>query len=208
MVESDTHIFKSSAFKGAVDKAIEFFYNTPIHPLPPDDAFGGTGVYALYYTGDFELYQPITQQNIKDYKQPIYVGKAVPSGWRTARQHLSGATNKLNSRLCEHAKSVSQVTNLKLQDFHARFMILSGIEYDLVVPVEAELIRRYKPLWNMALDGFGNHDPGNGRYYQKVSEWDCIHPGRGWVKRLKGKCPKQEKIITKISNHLSQLSLP
>ncbi|MFZ0033395.1 MAG: Eco29kI family restriction endonuclease [Sedimentisphaerales bacterium] len=145
MVEIDAHIFKSPAFEGIVNKAIEFFNNTPVHPLPPDNKFEGTGVYALYYTGNFELYQPITQQNSKHYKQPIYVGKAVPRGWRTARQPISGTTNELYRRLCEHANNIRQVTNLKLQDFHARFMILSGINFDLVVPVEAELIRRYKP---------------------------------------------------------------
>jgi hypothetical protein len=81
-------------------------------------------------------------------------------------------------------------------------MILSSIESDLVVPVEAELIRRYKPLWNTVVDGFGNHDPGKGRYNQSPSEWDVLHPGRSWVERLTGTPPEQPAIIAKIQNFL------
>ncbi|MDR0670086.1 MAG: Eco29kI family restriction endonuclease [Treponema sp.] len=43
-------------------------------------------------------------------------------------------------------------------------------------------------LWNIVVDGFGNHDPGSGRYNQQISSWDTIHPGRNWAKKLqKGK---------------------
>lgn len=44
------------------------------------------------------------------------------------------------------------------------------VESDLVVPVEAELIRKYRPLWNTIIDGFGNHLAGSGRYNQARSE--------------------------------------
>lgn len=86
-------------------------------------------------------------------------------------------------------------------------MILSGIEGDLVVPVEAELIRRHKPLWNTVVDGFGNHDPGSGRYDQAKSEWDILHPGRLWAKRLKGKSPRLEEILCKIAGYEKSLPL-
>jgi len=33
-------------------------------------------------------------------------------------------------------------------------------------------------------DGFGNHDPGSGRYNQKRSVWDQVHPGRSWATRM------------------------
>jgi hypothetical protein len=36
----------------------------------------------------------------------------------------------------------------------------------------AELVK------DAAVDGFGNHDPGKGRYKQARSDWDVIHPGR------------------------------
>jgi hypothetical protein len=77
-------------------------------------------------------------------------------------------------------------------------MILTDIESDLVVPVEAELIRRYAPLWNTVIDGFGNHDPGRGRYDQAKSEWDVLHPGRPWAERLRGESPSLVQVMDKI----------
>jgi hypothetical protein len=82
-------------------------------------------------------------------------------------------------------------------------MVLKDIEGDLVVPVEAELIRRYQPLWNTIVDGFGNHDPGKGRYNQAPSEWDIIHPGRSWVTRLTGKSALETEIIARIQHFLA-----
>lgn len=46
------------------------------------------------------------------------------------------------------------------------------------------LIAMFQPLWNMLLDGFGNHDPGKGRYKQQRAPWDMVHPGRPWAARL------------------------
>jgi hypothetical protein len=77
-------------------------------------------------------------------------------------------------------------------------MILQGAEIDLVAAIEAELIRNYRPLWNTTVDGFGNHDPGSGRYNQAKSEWDALHPGRSWAEKLTGKPPKLKDIISKI----------
>ena len=77
-------------------------------------------------------------------------------------------------------------------------MILDAIESDLIVPVEAEMIRRYTPLWNSVVDGFGNHDPGSGRYNQAKSEWDVLHPGRSWAERLTGESPRLEEVLRKI----------
>jgi hypothetical protein len=63
---------------------------------------------------------------------------------------------------------------------------------------ESLLIEKTKPLWNVVVDGFGNHDPGSGRHNQQVSSWDTIHPGRQWVKKLQPGKPKEEiaKLIT------------
>jgi hypothetical protein len=87
-------------------------------------------------------------------------------------------------------------------------MILAGIESDLVVPVEAELIRRFKPLWNTVLDGFGNHDPGSGRYNQAKSSWDILHSGRPWVERLTGESQNIEAVVARIQQFLDRSNLP
>lgn len=75
---------------------------------------------------------------------------------------------------------------------------------DLIVPTEAKLIRMHKPLWNTLIDGFGNHDPGSGRYNQAKSEWDVLHPGRPWAERLAGGLVSLDDIIAKVRHALSR----
>lgn len=72
----------------------------------------------------------------------------------------------------------------------------------MITIVEAELIRQYRPLWNTIVDGFGNHDPGSGRYNQAKSEWDILHPGRIWAERLTGESPVLETVKAKIASFL------
>jgi hypothetical protein len=165
-----------------------FFNGTPVLKLPPTAKFHGTGVYAIYYIGKSKLYTDISKKNRLEFSLPIYVGKAVPRGWRQSRNEsdIEKKTHELNGRLREHAKSIIQSNNLEVEDFHCRFMILEGSASSLISTVEAALIRFYVPFWNSQLDGFGNHDPGKGRYNQAKSEWDIIHPGRGWADKCLG----------------------
>lgn len=139
------HLFRSSALQSIVYEAIEFFSRTPVYALPPPNQFLGSGVYYLYYVGNYALYKSIAQGNNNVYIQPIYVGKSVPPGWRTARIS-SSETSDLFLRLREHTRSIQQGANLSIEDFRCRFMILNGIESDLIGPVEAQLIRKYTPL--------------------------------------------------------------
>jgi len=197
MINIEAHIYRAPTFQNMVSEAIAFFNETPVIRLPPDDKFNGAGVYAIYYRGDFQLYLPLSEKNKNTFRQPIYMGKAVPPGWRQGRRILATAP-ALYGRLKEHSESISQVKNLALSDFYCRFMILTGPESDLIVPVEAELIRRYRPLWNTVVDGFGDHDPGKGRYNQSKSEWDTLHPGRRWTSKLRGPEPNLAEIIKKV----------
>jgi len=195
------HVFRSPKFRSVVEDAIKFFAQTPLHPLPPTTAFVGAGVYALYYIGNFELYAKMaTLNSLENCNFPIYVGKAVPPSWRTGRVGLS-TTPDLYRRLREHARSLRQVNNLQEDEFMCRFMILNDLESDLVGSVEASLIRQHRPLWNMVVDGFGNHDPGSGRYNQAKSEWDILHPGRTWAERLTGVSPALENIVIKVQRY-------
>lgn len=165
----------------------------PLQGLKP---FEGAGVYAIYYTGDFSLYAPIKLANAGGkFSQPIYVGKAVPSGARKGGFGLSAAPGAvLYKRLAEHLDSVRQVSNLDVSDFYCRHLTVE----DIWIPLgESLLIEMFKPLWNMVIDGFGNHDPGGGRYNQKISSWDTLHPGRSWASRLQpGKSLEQITIET------------
>jgi len=154
----------------------------PISPLPPAEPFAGAGIYAIYYSGDFTPYEQLSSANrLGAWEQPIYVGKAIPPGARQGGLGLEApAGNVLYRRLREHAESINQVVNLNLADFACRYLVVD----DIWIPLgESLLIKTFSPLWNKAVDGFGNHDPGAGRYNQRKSPWDILHPGRTWAER-------------------------
>ena len=201
--EREKHIYQSDAFEELIKDTIRFFNGTPVHRLSVPK-FQGTGVYALYYVGKSAYYTTLYEQNRLEFHQPIYVGKAVPIGWRQAKDAtIDAATSELFRRLNEHTKSINQVENLEQADFHCRFMILENTANHLIGTVEAALIRHYKPIWNTKIDGFGNHDPGSGRYNQAKSEWDIIHPGRPWAEKCLGQSSSVEKIKKKLSEYFT-----
>lgn len=201
--DREKHVFQSDAFEEIIKDTIRFFNGTPVHCLPPPENFAGTGVYALYYIGRNELYRPLYDANRTEFKQPIYVGKAVPSGWRQARVRSTGdSSHELFRRLCDHANSIHCAENLDIADFFCRFMILENAASDMIGTVEAALIRCYKPLWNSCIDGFGNHDPGKGRYRQAKSDWDILHRGREWAERCTGETSSVKEIEDKVQAYL------
>lgn len=193
--DREKHVFHFEAFDELMLDIIRFFNGTPVHLLPPPESFNGAGVYALYYTGKSPYYTYLHNINRVGFVQPIYVGKAVPKGWRKARS--KDPSNELYSRLGDHYSSIEQVKNLNVADFSCRFMIFEHTTVDMIGMVEAALIRQFNPIWNSCIDGFGNHDPGSGRYEQAKSDWDVLHPGRRWAAKLKGKCSTQEEIVKK-----------
>lgn len=153
-----------------------------VHPLPPS-AFRGDGVYAIYYCGALEAYRPISVKKGCETPDvpPIYVGSSIQGG----RKGLTDATEprKLFQRLCQHSKSIgSATTTLRLEDFECRYLVLVPIWIPLA---EQLLITRYRPLWNVVVDGFGNHAPGAGRAAGAKPDWDVVHPGRKWADTLR-----------------------
>lgn len=201
------HVYHNEAFVELVKDAVRFFNGTPVHELPPPEKFLGTGVYALYYTGGNPLYARYKELNRLSYDFPIYVGKAVPSGWRQSRMSDSETTqsNELYRRLNEHSRSISAGDGLNISDFSCRFVIFEREGSDMIGSIEAALIKLNRPLWNSCMDGFGNHDPGSGRYAQARSDWDVIHTGRVWADRLNGTPNSKSDVIANISNHLKSL---
>ena len=194
----EEHIFQSASLVALIDEAVAFMLNTPTVPVPPEERFSGGGVYALYYNGAFPLYHPIFDKNPA---LPIYVGKAVLPGWRQGRGTDRENDPALYRRLTEHSRSINAVSNLDIKDFSCKFVVLQSQEADLIGTVEAAMTRKYNPLWNSHVDGFGNHDPGKGRYKQAKSEWDVLHPGREWANRLKGIQPDERKVEEKIGTY-------
>lgn len=196
------HVFQSDVFEEVIKDTIRFFNGTPVHRLPPPVNFTGTGVYALYYIGKSPYYRELYKSNRINFLQPIYVGKAVPRGWRQAR-YGNDKGHELYGRLCDHTNSITQTQNLDVLDFHCRFMILENAAKDLIGTVEAALIRYYTPVWNSAIDGFGNHDPGKGRYNQAKSDWDVLHPGRVWANKCTGKSASLCEVENKVRNFMN-----
>jgi len=201
------HVYKNDAFAELVKDAVRFFNGTPVHTLPPPESFLGTGVYALYYIGHNPLYKRYAELNRLSYGYPIYVGKAVPKGWRQARSsdNTLNQSRELIGRLREHSRSITLGAGLSLEDFMCRFVIFEDVGSDMISTIEAALIKLNIPLWNTAVDGFGNHDPGSGRYEQAKSDWDVIHEGRAWANKCNGAHAEKSAIVSKIRLHLKRL---
>ena len=173
-----------------VDCAIYIFEDSNSYSLSrmTEFKFMGSGVYGIFYTPTENSFY----KNCTGLDRPIYVGKAVPPGWRNGR-----TTNKesytLYKRLCEHAKSISQVDGLDIGNFLCKIMT---IDSNLITAVESALIRRYRPIWN-TIGGFGNHNIGSTRRMQKISEFDLIHPGRPWANGVRDE-ERYDQVIGKI----------
>jgi hypothetical protein len=153
----------------------------PCERLPPQASFPGAGIYVIYYSGKFPLYEKIASLNrAGKFAVPIYAGKAVSEGARKGALGKEPGT-ALFRRLREHAKSIEQVKNLDAADFRCRYLVVD----DIWIPLgEQLLIEAFSPLWNVALDGFGIHHPGGPRSRQQRSTWDTLHPGRPWADHL------------------------
>ncbi|WP_175956011.1 Eco29kI family restriction endonuclease [Schaalia sp. Marseille-Q2122] len=178
-------------------------------PLGNIPKFTGAGIYAIYYSGNFPAYTLLSARNHNGaFDAPIYIGKAVPPGARkgglptSADQTTTALWNRLAS---DHAKSIEQVSNLDIADFHVRWLVIEPIWIPLG---ESILIHWFAPLWNRLVDGFGNHDPGKGRYNGLNTVWDTLHPGRPWAARLRTRPESHTDIAARIESTLDQLFAP
>ena len=151
------------------------FGEQPKVPLDGTDDVAGPGIYALFYAGSFDAYRPISGTD-----DPIYVGKAVPPGSRRG-EDVDVRRPVLRQRLREHARSIEAVNNLDLRNFTCRHLSVVAVWITLA---ERFLVNHHRPLWNVCLDGFGDHDPGRGRRGSDRSWWDTLHPGRPWADKL------------------------
>lgn len=167
-------------------------------PLGELVRFEGAGIYALYYQGSFKAYSLLTAQNRDDSREPIYIGKAVPSGGRRGIE-VAKTTTALYKRLGDHAKSIIAASNLDIDDFRARWLVME----DIWIPLgESAMIRRHKPVWNALLDGFGNHDPGRGRINGVRSKWDTLHPGRPWAEKFPANAESPADVEQEVTEYL------
>jgi Eco29kI restriction endonuclease len=177
---------------------VEALLVSPATPLSEVVAFEGAGIYAIYYHGPFEPYSAISTSAGAT---PIYVGKAVPSGTRKGANLTTKAVGRwLFNRISEHRDSIRTARNLETVDFSVRYLAVD----DIWIPLgEALLISTFSPVWNSLIDGFGNHDPGAGRYEGLRPIWDVVHPGRSWADKCKARNETSEEIGRKIIDYFS-----
>lgn len=182
----------------------------PVHALGDVPPFEGAGIYVIYYRGPFPAYAPIAAANAEEARWPIYIGKAIPSGGRKGASVTASARGKaLFNRLAEHRDSIHDVEKgsgtLAVADFQVRYLTVD----DIWIPLgESLLIARFRPIWNRELDGFGNHDPGSGRYNGLRPLWDHLHPGRQWATRCAERTETLDKITHQLENYLVAHPLP
>ncbi|GEO80604.1 Eco29kI family restriction endonuclease [Pararhodospirillum oryzae] len=147
----------------------------PRHPLSEVARFYGSGVYAIYYKGEFPLYAPLSRQ-----ETPIYVGQAAPQVNNAKTPMEQG--DRLCRRLDDHRKNIGKATStLNLDDFECRALVVqSGWE----TAAEDYLIHLFRPIWNSEtgiLYGLGKHGDAADTRANKRSPWDTLHPGRAWA---------------------------
>ena len=200
MVEAYNPLDKLNLGKSVVEAMLA----SPPTGLQDVQPFAGAGIYAIYFHGPFELNQPIHAANSAECTAPIYVGKAVPSGSRKgANLSVSSAGKYLFTRIAEHRESISAARDLSVEDFSVRYLAVD----DIWIPLgEALLIATFNPLWNRLIDGFGNHDPGAGRYNGMRPLWDVLHPGRAWAEKCKPRIETREEIGRLIIDYFASLT--
>ena len=140
-----------------------------------DNRFYGSGVYALYYSGAFPSYRPISGTD-----HPIYVGKADPRDVYAGTAAAQG--QGLWVRLArDHLGSLRNAANLDPADFDCRYLVVRSAWQ---TTAEDYLIRLFHPIWNNQTKvcfGFGKHGDRAATRTNTVSPWDTLHPGRPWA---------------------------
>lgn len=153
----------------------ETLLDQPRHALESIPRFYGAGVYAIYYNGSFQPYSPI---KLTDH--PIYIGKADPDDAEATTPERQG--DRLWQRLVkDHAKSISHVENLELDDFECRYLVVKSRWQKTA---EDYLIGKLKPVWNTEMKvcyGFSKHGDAATTRGNSRSPWDTLHPGRKWA---------------------------
>lgn len=168
----------------------------------------GSGVYAIYYGGDFPAYAAVSGS-----ETPVYVGKADPQRADAVTSREQGP--QLYGRLADHRKMISTVGDyalskhlpnpLKVSDFSCRRLVCAT---NAQLVAERHLISTFKPIWNSEVGicwGICKHGDSASRRSNRRSPWDVMHPGRLWAmaEELEDKM-SAEFIMRRIGEHLAE----
>ncbi len=167
-------------------------------PLSAVERFYGSGVYAIYYRGNFNLYASLSGT-----ETPIYVGQASPAVANARTPVEQG--DRLARRLEEHRRNIAKATStLAIDDFECRMLVVqSGWE----TAAEDYLIELFRPIWNSEtniLYGLGKHGDDADTRANKRSPWDTLHPGREWAARTTQDARTKAQIKTDLAEHFKR----
>lgn len=174
----------------------------PVEPLDGLARFDGAGIYALYYTGDYPAYADLAAENkAEPGSWALYIGKADAENARKGdpEQANKPVGAKLFNRIGKHRSSIDAATNLDVADFQVRALAVAPTWVPLA---EVVAIRLHNPVWNVIVDGLGNHDPGAGRYKGMRPRWDTLHPGRAWAPKLAARPESPADIEQEVTQYL------
>jgi hypothetical protein len=160
----------------------------PRQRLEAVEKFYGSGVYAIYYSGKFPIYSPLSGS-----ETPIYVGQAAPAMGNARTPMEQG--DRLSDRLGTHKRNIQKATTtLAIEDFEYRALVVqSGWE----TAAEDYLIHLFQPVWNSETNiiyGIGKHGDAAETRGNRRSPWDTLHPGRTWAgaeKLVDARTPEQ-----------------
>ena len=154
---SDTLEFHCAAIQVHIDAIIDKLESQPLTPLKDAKPKRAAGAYLLFYRGRVGVYAIWALLGL-----PLYSGK----------------TTDMADRLSKHAESINAAVNLNIDDFMVKYIELDDKHAHLACMFEAAMLKRYSPVWNEELTGFGLKDVGKSRSDSIVSLWDTYHPGR------------------------------
>jgi len=159
--------------------------------------FYGSGVYAIYYRGDFSAYRRLSGRD-----WPLYVGKADPAVPEAVSPREQG--DRLARRLMDdHARSLRAASN---EDFSCRYLVVRSAWQ---ATAEQYLIDWFQPVWNSEMGvcfGFGKHGDDPRTRSNTRAPWDTLHPGRIWALKAGNRPnPKTaEQIAREVREHLRE----
>jgi hypothetical protein len=108
-------------------------------PLDGLRQFYGSGVYAIYYEGDFPAYRPIRGTDT-----PIYVGKVDPAD-RYANTPVRQEQRLWRRLSNEHARAVQSAEIFDVADFTCRYLAVVSAWH---TTAETHLMNAFNPVWN------------------------------------------------------------
>ena len=157
----------------------------PVLPIANLEPFHGAGIFAIYYTGDFDGYDLVSIRNINGkFGTPLYVGGAFSKSEIEEELIENEPGMAIYNQLLRHVKSLEEASNLAVSDFYYRYLIVDDIWIQLGI---SALIAWHDPLWNKLIDGFDNGGLNSICTPVLCPRWDLLHPGRshatGWLLR-------------------------